>query len=521
VRLAPRTFQIWWDVHAWVGVIGALVLYLAFFMGALTLFNAEIDMWADPVSGGRPATAARLGPLVDQLVREEHAVGQDRMALMPERTGLRAYLVKRGQSVRAYRMSSETGRFEPLRSELGQFFFGLHYLAHVPGGVYLAGLAAMSLLLVAMTGLFIHLKNLARQWLRFRPARGLRPAATDAHKVLGLFGLPFQLLYGWTGALLAIGFVLVEPPFVASLFAGDVQAAAEARGEPADDAPRPTGHLAPLADIDQVVATARGAVPGLVPSFIGVDHVGDEASVIRVSGEVERGAFGTASVVVRARDGKLLHAYGPEQASSFQRFEAWFFGLHYARYGGYGLKLVSALLALLTCAVIVTGNLIWLERRDRKRARVSNRVLERLTVAVCAGLPAATAAMVAANRLLDADAASRIAHEKLVFWLAWAAAAVVAFAWRDGRRAGGGLLVIAGGLFALTPISDIARRPDWISCSVRRTIAVVLGMVALACVAGGLRLLHRRRPGPLGAVAPPAPVPGVVDDDSIGDLELE
>jgi len=76
LQLAPRTFRIYWDAHAWVGVVTALLLHLIFFMGAFALFQRELDAWANPARTGSAATTpaasvapGSLGPLLAQLDR--------------------------------------------------------------------------------------------------------------------------------------------------------------------------------------------------------------------------------------------------------------------------------------------------------------------------------------------------------------------------------------------------------------------------------------------------------------------
>ncbi len=500
MKLAPRSFQIFWDAHAWLGVGGALLLFVSFFLGTFTLFNAELNLWADPVAARPARTPARLTPLVDQLVHEEQAIGQKRMAFILEPTGTRAYLSKK-RNVREYRLSPDSHRLERVRTDLGQFVFDLHYLEQVPGGTYVAGLAALSLLLTLITGLLIHLKDLVRHWFQVRPARGPRTVASDVHKVLGVLGLPFQLFYAWSGAVLAIGVVLVEAPFVAALFDGDLEAAIVARGEAAAAIQPPTGRPAPLPDLDATLATVRAAVPGIAPSWIGVEHVGDEASVISVFGDLASVPFGTANVIVRARDGVVLHTATPTSASSFQKFEAWFYGLHYVRFGGYGMKLVYALLALATCAVIVTGNLIWLERRDRQRARRGNRVLQRLTVSFCAGLPLATAALLVANRVLALAGAASSWTEQAVFWVAWGIAAVIPLAWHASRRVAGLVLVAAAALYLLAPVLDLAVCPARVEAPILGAVDLGIAGFGVACLLVGVRLLRRRD---AAAVAPGA-----------------
>jgi hypothetical protein len=42
VKLEPRTFKPLWDVHAWVGVVPALLSFVMLFMG-VPLFMSELD----------------------------------------------------------------------------------------------------------------------------------------------------------------------------------------------------------------------------------------------------------------------------------------------------------------------------------------------------------------------------------------------------------------------------------------------------------------------------------------------
>src|SRR6185295_4635711 len=242
LKLASRTFQIYWDAHAWAGVVAALLLHVMFFMGAFALFVHELDAWANPTARAAPARAASshatatplaLQPLLEQLDREQPLMGKRRVGFVLQPTGLRAYWEARGEHHELY-YSAASGRLEPVRSELGSFLYSLHYLGPFPKGIYVAGLAALALLLALATGLFIHLGDLRRQWFQFRARRAARTWSSDLHKVLGVFGLPYQLLYAWTGAVLSLSFATVQPAFVATLFGGDAHAARAARGAEPD-----------------------------------------------------------------------------------------------------------------------------------------------------------------------------------------------------------------------------------------------------------------------------------------------
>jgi len=499
LKLPPRTFQIYWDAHAWAGVAGSFLLYVMFFMGAFALFYQELNLWADPegVQTSPPARASNalpeLQPLLLQLDREQHLLGKDRVAFMPEPSGLRAYW-HAGDEHHEFRYATTTRRLEPLRSELGSFLYEMHYLGPIPNGIYVAGVASMALFLALVSGLLIHLKDLVRQWFVFRPERVARTWSSDMHKVLGVFGLPYQLFYAWSGAVLCLSFILVEPVFVATAFAGNERAARAVRGD-TGDAPEPTGvSTGVLPNLDALVAQARREVPNLSPNWVGIEHVGDTGSSVTVYGEVPGVSFGSAEVLFRAGDGAVLGVSGPH-GSAFTRFESWFYGLHYARFGGYGIRLLYALLALATCAVIFTGNLVWLERRDRRRSHAANRWLERATAGWCAGLPLATAAMFLSNRVLPAALPARATVEQAVFWIVWGSSLVAPFIWRSSRRVAGVELLLASTALAAAVGIELGTRGHSLSDPLQRGVSGGLLAFALGCGACGERL-WRPRPAP-------------------------
>ncbi|HEU4579249.1 MAG TPA: PepSY-associated TM helix domain-containing protein [Polyangiaceae bacterium] len=503
MKLRPRTFQIYWDAHAWVGVITALLLHVVFFMGAFALFQRELNHWAhagDAGAGQLRATPLALQPLLERWDREEPLAGKRRVAFEPERSGLIAYWDARGQR-QLYRYSPVSGRLERARSELGSFLYDMHYLGPLPKGVYVAGVAALGLLFALLTGLFLHWKDLARQWFQFRSQRVTRTWASDLHKVLGVFGLPYQLMYAWTGAVLSLSFATVQPALTEALFHGDAQTARAARGD-FSDLPDPTGkQTGQLPDLDAALARARQELPGLEPSWISIEHVGDEHSSVNIWGSVPGVPFGTANVVLSAADNALI-GLTPATGGPFARFEAWFFGLHYASFAGYGVKLLYALLALAGCAVIVSGNLVWLERRDRARAQPGQRLLERLTAGWCAGLVLATSALFVANRALRQALPISTRVEQIVFWVVWALG--IAWAWRERAwQSAGHQLLVAGAAFASAGLLDLLGGGG--QDPVRLGVDAALLVLWVACVASGARLSRAgagraQRKKPVGAL---------------------
>jgi hypothetical protein len=177
-------------------------------------------------------------------------------------------------------------------------------------------------------------------------------------------------------------------------------------------------------------------------------------------------------------------------------FERVLFDLHYAHYGGLLLKGLYALLALALCAVLVTGNLIWLERRDEPRAHRGNRLLERLTVGVSGGLVLAAAVYFASNRALPEALARRADWEFGLFLGAWALAAALPLLPLLPRvpplRAGVWLCTGAAVLYAGVAASDVVFQEAHLFTALARGLpSVFLTEVLLCALALGCGSLAR------------------------------
>ena len=48
LRLTKHAFVTFWDVHAWLSVVCALVLHFMLFFGDFTLVQDELNVWEDP-----------------------------------------------------------------------------------------------------------------------------------------------------------------------------------------------------------------------------------------------------------------------------------------------------------------------------------------------------------------------------------------------------------------------------------------------------------------------------------------
>ncbi len=488
MKLAPRTFRIQWDLHAWASIVASLFLVVVFYCGIFALFREELQVWQDPALHVAPSHEGTSFNAALQRVKEHGAIPRGARVGFSPHEGSRFVTAYWGElGTETLLIDSVTGTTLPERSRLGNELYQMHFFYRMPGGFELSGVLAVALLVALVTGLVIHLKDLPKQYWQFRPSLRLRFSSSDAHKVLGAFGLPFTVVLAWSGAVLCLS-GLVGQGLAGSVFNGHPERVAELRGE-AGPARTATNRSAAMLPLDELVARARAVVPGATgaPRFVDLQLCDDEAAWARVffrSGPLggDRYAF------IDAVSGSVLATSAtPGPSVVFERVLS---DLHFARYGGLLLKVLYALLALAACAVVITGNVIWLERRDPQRERVGNRILERLTVGVPAGIVLASAVYFAMNRALPWGLAHRADWEFGSFLGVWAVAVGAALLplWST-RQLGVAMGAGATALLVGVVTADIAWVDANLFTAMRRGLPAVFVtealLVALALFCGG------------------------------------
>ncbi len=164
-------------------------------------------------------------------------------------------------------------------------------------------------------------------------------------------------------------------------------------------------------------------------------------------------------------------------------------GLHIAQFAGPALRWTLFLLGATGAAMVGTGLLLWTTARRRPGVApfFGLRLVERLNIAVVAGLPAGMAAFFLANRLIPADLASRADLEVQTMFWTWGGLALLQLL-RPARRAWAEGFAIGALAFAAVPVVNLLTTPRGLP----RSLAIGdwtfagfdLAMLALALLLG-------------------------------------
>lgn len=464
-------------VHTWFGLVLGFVLMAAFFFGALSVFDREIDRWAIPASRFAPQRM----PSFDQMLRplfERMQPSPENIDAMHDRvdgpmpkhfdtvTFWGAYTTHRDPVLSLYSYFAVPNARNPnqtIRSILtidprsGQvlpddrlkigsaFFYPMHYsltLYWENLGYWIVGLAALVMLAALVSGVVMH-RKLFREFFTFRSKKARQRRTLDLHNLTGVAALPFHFFFAFTGLVIFAGtyfpisYTQLEP-----LHDLHEELESHETGLPAQRA----GVAAPLVSVDAMASEAqrRWAARGMAGDvgYLALNHVGDANGYVSVyrSG-TDRIALTSDGIHFKASTGELLHEDPP--LSAVGRISEFLTGLHLQHFRHWLLRWFYVMGGLAGCVCIATGFLFFVEKRKRQHAKDGSqavRVVDALAVTTVTGMLIATLGILIANRLLPetlpVGMPGRGDLERYAFWGTWLLAMTHAF-WRTAPVAQG------------------------------------------------------------------------------------
>ena len=488
------------DLHTWVGLLLGWVLFAMFLTGTVAYFKDELSQWMRPelpMQASVPDPALVAQRMADRFAEQIAGASQWSIRVPDARTNS-VYAFWRAPRGAPARRGFGEGNFDPMtgqelasRATLGgDFFYRFHFQFHyMPAlwGRWLAGVAAMLMLVAILSGVITH-KKIFVDFFTFRWGKGQR-SWLDAHNALAVFGLPFHLMITYTGLITRMAMYMPWGERQAIKTPAERQQLT-AQLSPFIQPGKPSGKAAPLASIEDMVrqAQARWGEHGI--GRLTVALPGDAASRVAVArGEPGRVSMSPQYLLFEGSTGKLLEVH--DRVGSAAETRGVLYALHLGRFSDTTTRWLYFLVSLAGTAMVGTGLVLWTVTRRSKladpgRPHLGFRLVERLNIASIAGLSIAMTVFLWANRLLPASLAERANWEIHIFFIAWGLALLHAFL-RPAKRAWIEQLWAAAGLLALVPVLDAATtdRPLW--HSVADGDWIFIGM-DLMCVA--LAVLH-------------------------------
>lgn len=364
------------SVHRWCGLIVSLNVALFAVTGVLLMFHEEID----ELLGVLPeSTGGEVKTSLAQAIELASAGTPNSTALWASRDPEHAHLgyvgvapkgAKLFADSKAVAVDLEQGkRVENLDFEktFSSMVFQLHaQLLMGPAGALLVGAIGLAFLLSLITGAIIYGPMMVRfRFGTLRKDRALRTLMGDLHKLIGVATFGWNVVVVVTGILLSVGSMLLQ--FYA---ATELQQLAAKHGA--------SELVTDFSTVDAAIARAEATSGGRVLQFValpGSEYASAGHYAIIMHGKQGLDERMLTLALADARDPSKVEHHGfPLYLRALMISQP----LHFGDYGGYPLKVVWTLFALLSLGLAVSG--VWITLSQRKqRAAIVDETLSEVT----------------------------------------------------------------------------------------------------------------------------------------------
>lgn len=372
--MQAKTIRAWSFVHTWTSIISTAFMLLLCLTGLPLIFHEEIDDWlhesvpAAQVAPGTPP--ANLDRVIDAGLAK--APNEFVQFLIWDRDDPNViYLsIAKAQDAppdnnRLMRIDAHTAQFLDAPSTDGHltyYLFKLHVdlFAGLPGKLFL-GFMGLLLVVAIISGVVIYapaMRKLDFGTVRTTKSRILK--WLDIHNLVGAVTIVWAVVVGFTGV------INTWADLVLKLW--QVDQLTEMVG-PYQSAPLPRE----FHSIQKAVETAQDKLPGMIPYFIaypGTSFTSTQHYAVFMRGSTPLTSRLMQPVLINATTGAFADT----------RVMPWYVQtlllsqpLHFGDYGGMPLKIVWAVLDILTIVVLWSGLYLWFARRFGRR-RVSQTV---------------------------------------------------------------------------------------------------------------------------------------------------
>ncbi|MDO5968258.1 PepSY-associated TM helix domain-containing protein [Flavivirga aquimarina] len=486
-----RDYNVFFNVHTISGIVISVGLFVIFFAGAFALFMDEINQWQHNETKTIVFTPKIDYDRILEITKKEgfDLKGRESITINYSRSNanyisVNSSPIKTQKDIKQAFNAKDSlakakiylkidpkiynviARKRIVQGNLGSFLYYLHYFKQIPLiGRYIAGLVSLFFAVAIFSGIIIHWKKIISNFFTFRIKNSIKNLWTDAHAALGVLGIPFQLMYAITGVYFGLLSLLYLPSFFI-VFDGDFDKTTELILPP-KTAIVEVQQTNPKIQINTLIDNTLADVNknDLNRVFVEIKKFEEpdaSMSVDLLHNGANKFAASTRSLF-RLSDGKKIYQkllYDDYYNATSKTIRK----LHYAEYGGYVTKIIYFILSMITCFVIISGVLIWLEARANKKyiskAKFNTNV-GAIYMGVCMGLYPSIALLFCLVKVFPSSTKGEFGILSNVFFLFWLVLIIYAFFQKNIHKITKHFLLLAGIFGILIPILNGVQSGSW------------------------------------------------------------
>lgn len=479
--MSKRNYNVFFNTHTVSGIVVSVALYIIFLAGAFALFKPEIEAWE---KGQFYEEVSRKNVdydfLINKLSEKNYLKSRDLKFYLEGDTEEINLLISPvidtvdvpKEALNRYFKSIHATTAKPTSYiegySYGEFLYRLHFFSQIPRiGIYLAGIVSLLFLFAIVTGVIVHWNKIVQNFYQFNPKSSLKRVWADAHTTLGFIGLPIQFIYALTGAYFGLSILVLVPANF--LYNGNQE-------KLVNDLRPDRKTYEWVSDLEEEMPSVNTFVQNnfnnwehFEPHYLYIKNFGGTNMRYELVGDLETKERFISSGIVSydIKSNKIEELLDPNEVNYISDIQKTMNTLHFATFGGKWLKLVYFILALITCFVIVSGVLIWVQARNKKKITLKQRRFSERTgqiyLAISLSLLPVIALFFIVVKLLPLEFSTQkmdILYHSF-FWV-WLALSVVFYFKRDNYSVNRMSLLLISFFGILIPIVNGIVSGNWI-----------------------------------------------------------
>lgn len=404
------------QLHTYSGLFMGWLLFAIFLTGTLSYFSNEISHWMRGAVSQPGKFNSQLDSAFQYLLKQGTDSHSWRINIADKRGSELSVQWRDSNERHSHSLTAES--IEPQESKItrgGRFFVTFHYTLQLRqyGGRYLAGLAAMTMLIALYSGIFTH-RRFIKDFFTLR-TRTFMHFIKDAHAVSGIVTIPFVIIICTSALVIYIN--LFTPWFAEEHFDNGYRQMSREVTERLPDISAENRPSTPLSSLGPILEHAREAWSGnVLLKQIRLDKPFLSTGRIVVEGvDVSALTNNTQKLVYSSETGEFIGQ--PSVEGTSRKVRRVLYGLHEGHFFKLDLRWLSFLQGAIATFLIASGMLIWVRKRAEKKTH-NHRLLvivNKVNLSVFIGFPLACLAYFAANKILSASLLNREEFELAAF----------------------------------------------------------------------------------------------------------
>jgi uncharacterized iron-regulated membrane protein len=346
------------SVHHWCGLIAGIFLLAISLSGSLLVFHDEIDaaFYQDELLLPEPVDELSIDRSLEKI-RSNHPGWEIRIPGLPEsKDEALKYELRQGTQRKWLMAHPSSGEIlhkdDTADKRLVNVLLTLHYsiFAGTTGKVFVF-LCGLAFLVLLVTGVILYRKSFFKV-ISFRQGISIKSRKSffsSLHRILGVWGLFFNILIGITGLWMA--YVVINSALKTS--------------DALPDTP-PT-----VLSIDRVLEQVKARQPGFEVHYLRFPATPEERLSISGRMQTDPAYYGRyySRLQVNYRTGEIEQMALLRDKPLLDRFTTILQPLHFGNYAGLLVKIIYSLGGVLPGILSVSGFLIWMTKKGNRELR--------------------------------------------------------------------------------------------------------------------------------------------------------